>query len=67
EQQAQARQQELMQPIMAKIERVLEEIREEQGYIMIFDAASSGLIAADPTLDLTSEVLQRLQALASSG
>jgi len=67
EQQAQARQQELMAPIMEKIERVLESIRTEQGYIMIFDAASSGLIAADPSLDLTAEVLRRLQALAASG
>lgn len=62
QQQAQARQQELMQPIMQQIEQVLESIREEQGYIMIFDASNSGLIAADPALDLTDEVLRRLQA-----
>ena len=34
----------------------------EQGYALIFDVASGGVVAANPTLDLTTEIIRRLQA-----
>lgn len=60
EQQAAQRQQELVQPIMNRINAVIEDIRREGGYTMIFDASTQGIIAADPGLDLTAEVIRRL-------
>lgn len=64
--QAQERQQELVRPIMQRIETVINEIRKEGGYAFIFDVASGAIIAADPALDLTDQVLARLRAMASN-
>ena len=61
EQQAAQRQQELLDPILQRVQSVLQEIREEQGYTMVFDASAAGLLAADPRLDITGLVIQRLQ------
>lgn len=60
EQTAQRRQAELVQPIMEQISEVIEEIRQEGNYSMIFDASAGSLITADPALDLTQQVLERL-------
>jgi len=62
EQQAAQRQQELLKPILDKVRGVIETIREERGYTMVFDASGSGLLAADPSLDITDLVIQRLKA-----
>lgn len=61
EQQAGARQAELVEPVMERITAVIEEIRAEGSYSMIFDVAAQGIISADPNLDLTAEVVRRLQ------
>jgi Skp family chaperone for outer membrane proteins len=39
---------------------LVEEIRGEKGLGLVFARQSSGIIASDPTLDLTTEVMQRL-------
>jgi outer membrane protein len=62
EQVAQRRQQELLQPIYDSVRSVLETVREEEQYTMIFDVAAGALIAADTTLNITTQVLQRLLA-----
>lgn len=59
---AQRRQAELVEPIMKRVTEVIEEIRAEGGYALIFDAAAGSLITADPSLDLTDQVLARLQS-----
>lgn len=61
DQQAGQRQQELVQPVMDRITQVIEEIRGEGSYALIFDVAAGSIIAADESLDLTAEVLRRLQ------
>ncbi len=66
EQSAGQKQKELVQPIMDKIETVITALRKERGYSMIFDVSAGGLIAADSTLDITDEVLARLNKLATS-
>ena len=66
EQQAGMRQAELVQPVMERINAVIEDIRADGGYSMIFDVAAQGIIAADPALDLTAEVVRRLQAGAAT-
>lgn len=50
----------LLEPILVRITEVIEEIREEQGYSIVFDVAESGVVAADTSLDITAAVLERL-------
>ncbi len=61
---ATAREQELMAPIMQRVNAVIEGIRAEFNYAMIFDAAaqSGALVTADRSLDISQLVIQRLQA-----
>ena len=65
DQQVQQRRQELIQPVMDQISEVIEQIREEGNYSLILDVAAGSIIAADPGLDLTEEVLRRLQTTAT--
>jgi outer membrane protein len=64
DQQMQSRQAELIRPIMENLQKVIEQVRAEDGYSMIFDVASqtSVIVAADKTLDLTPKVLARVKA-----
>lgn len=66
ETQAGRRQQELVQPVMDKVNKVIEEIRAQESYSLIFDVAGGSIIAADERLDLTQEVLRRLRAQSGS-
>jgi len=64
QQRAQQREQELTAPIMQRVTAVLEGIRAEFNYSMIFDvaAANGALVSADRSLDISALVIQRLQA-----
>jgi outer membrane protein len=64
DQQMQNRQAELIRPIMENLQKVIEQVRAEDGYAMIFDVASqtSVIVAADKSLDLTQKVLARVKA-----
>lgn len=66
EQQAAERQDALMKPVMDRVEKVISDIRQEEGYAIIFDVASRSMVSADTTLDLTTKVLTRLRADNSS-
>ena len=66
DQEANTRRAELVQPVMDRISEVIEQIREEGNYALILDTASGSIIAADPALDLTDEVIRRLQAAATT-
>jgi outer membrane protein len=62
EQKAQARQNELVQPILDKIKAAIEEVRAEGGYAMIFNAdQGSPIVAVDKSLNLTDRVLAKLK------
>lgn len=65
--QAQQRRAEVFQPVMESITAVIEGIRVEGDYAMILDAASQAILSADPSLELTQEVLNRLQAAEGPG
>ncbi len=54
------RNKELTQPIVEKINRILEEIAKERGLVLVFDLANANLVYADKSLDLTDVVLTRL-------
>ena len=42
---------------------LIEEIRREKGLGLVFAREASGIIASDPTLNLTDEVMQRLNTV----
>jgi len=54
------RNKELTQPIVEKINRIIEELAKEQGLSMVFDVANANVVYADKTLDLTGLVLAKL-------
>jgi len=57
----QQREQELLGPLRARINSVIQGIRAEMNYSLILDADAGGfLAAADPALNITPRVLQRL-------
>ncbi|MEO8575549.1 MAG: OmpH family outer membrane protein [Gemmatimonadales bacterium] len=60
----QTRQAELIRPIMENLQKVIEQVRAEDGYAMIFDVASqaSVIVAADKNLDITEKVLAKVKA-----
>ena len=66
EQEIEQRRVALMQPIMDLVTKVIEDVRREEGYAMIFNVGPEGgtLVAADTTLDVTARVLTRLKASA---
>ncbi|MEO8195059.1 MAG: OmpH family outer membrane protein [Gemmatimonadales bacterium] len=64
DQQMQTRQADLIRPIMENLQKIIEQVRAEDGYAMIFDVAAqtSVIVAADKSLDLTQKVLARVKA-----
>jgi len=60
---AEQRQRELMAPLQVRIQAVVDGIRAERNLGLVFDVAAPGnnVMSADPTLDLTSLVVRRLQ------
>ena len=58
------RERELLEPIQSKVSAVIEGLRSEGSYAMIFDvsAAGTGILTADKALDITAKAIQRLQA-----
>jgi len=64
DQQMQNRQAELVRPLMEQLQKIIEAIRTEDNYAMIFDVGSqtSVIVAADKNLDITDKVMARLKA-----
>jgi outer membrane protein len=64
DQQMQSRQAELVRPLMEQLQKIIEQVRSEEHYSMIFDVGSqtSVIVAADKSLDITDKVLARLKA-----
>jgi len=56
------RQNELMGPVMKKVEDIIEVVRKEGGFAIIFDATARVIVSADTTLDVTNQVITRLKA-----
>lgn len=64
QQKAATRERELLDPIQARVNSVIEGIRAAGNYAIIFDvsAPGNGIVTGDKALDLTQRVLQQLQA-----
>jgi outer membrane protein len=54
------RNKELTQPIVDKINTILQKLGEEEGYTIIFDIANANIVYAKKALDLTDRVLEEL-------
>lgn len=69
QQQAQARETELVQPILDGVRKVLDEVRAEDGYAVIFDlsAGAGTVVAYDKNLDITERIIGRLKPVAIGG
>lgn len=65
QQKAQVRQEELMAPIMEQVNKVIQDVRAEDGYAFIFDAGAQVpfIVSADKNLDITTRVIDRLKSL----
>jgi outer membrane protein len=71
ERRAQAHRAEILGPAFERVQRQLveltEELRRERGYAFILNRSGDGIVAADPALEITDEVLRRLNARATAG
>jgi len=58
------RERELLEPLQTRVQAVVEGVRAEMNYAVIFDVAAMGgaMVAADRSLDITQIVIQRLTA-----
>ena len=60
EQRAGQVQSQILAPALTRVNEVIDALRAERGYSYILDSAAGGVVAADPALDITDEVLSRL-------
>jgi outer membrane protein len=67
DQQAQAKQAEILGPAYERVNAVINQVRRDRGYTFILDIAAGGVIAADPNLDITNEVVRLLNAQGTTG
>ena len=60
----QTRERELLEPLQQRVQAIIEGVRAEMNLAMVFDVAamSGAMVAADRSLDITTVVIQRLQA-----
>lgn len=59
-----SRERELLEPINRRVNAVIEGVRAEANYAIVFDvsAAGSGIVAVDRSIDITDRVIQRLKS-----
>jgi outer membrane protein len=60
QQQLQTREQELVAPVMQRIRGILEEVRRAGNYSFIIDPPDGMVVAVDPAVDVTNDVIRRL-------
>ncbi len=51
--------------LVQRIEQAISAVRQEGGYAILLDAATDAIVSADTTLDVTQQVLARLQQQAN--
>lgn len=59
---AAVKQAELMKPIIDRVNDVIEQTRREESYALIFDLNDGALVAGDPALNITQQVIDRLRS-----
>ncbi len=65
EQKVQADNQRLVAPVLQRVNQIIDQMRTEGGYTIIFDVQDqgSGIVSADKNLDITDQVVTRLKAM----
>lgn len=63
---AAAKQAELMRPIFDRVNAAIDQVRREGGYSLIFDMNGDSLVAGDPALNITDQIVQRLRGTQAS-
>ena len=66
QQDLQALQQQLQEEFTRKLNPVLDKVAKEKQVHMVFNATESGLVWADPTMDLTGDIIKALDAAGGS-
>ncbi len=56
------RNEELLRPILDRVNKIIREVGEQEKYTMIFDSSSAGIAYAAPGVDLTQKIIERLNA-----
>ena len=59
------RQNELTSEIMQMVAGVIDALGQEEGYTLIFNVVQSGLVYVGPTLDITDEIIIRINAMSA--
>ena len=59
------RQNELTSGITQMVAQIIDGLGEEEGYTLIFNAIQSGLVYIGPTLDITDEIITRINAMSA--
>jgi len=60
-------QEQLRMQFEARVQPVLDQVRQEKGLHFIFNGPDSGLVAADPGLDISLDVIKKLDAAKPAG
>ena len=60
-------QQEVQNEFIKKVTPVIEQVAKEKGLHLVFDVANAGLAWGDPGLDLTNDIIKRMDAGKASG
>jgi len=60
QEQAVAREQQLMEPVLVRVREQIQELRREGGYSFIISPPDGLVLAVDPELDLTEALIRRL-------
>jgi outer membrane protein len=55
-----SRNEQLVSPIVASINEAVREVSTEEGYSLVLDASKGHVVFADPSIDITDDVIDRL-------
>lgn len=59
------RQAELVEPITQMVRQIIDTMGREEGYAMMFNMAQSGLVYFDPVIDVTEEIIRRVNVVSA--
>lgn len=60
QQQIMNKREELLQPILDRVQTIIDDVAAEEGYVYVFDSSTGILLYADDALDITSKVKAKL-------
>jgi len=59
------RQAELVEPITVIVRQIIDTLGREEGYSLIFNISQSGLVYFDPIIDVTDEIIRRVNVVSA--